>query len=132
MKRREFQGLADALCEMAVSERVAADLETLCQLPDGRVDIDLLHETASHNASGSVSLKLVSELHTWMTTRVAGSGATVTAAIVEIIFRTDAVPTDRQRLVMFRLESQSAVTADGQTWRGKPRRHTIWHRRAET
>src|SRR5262245_43420719 len=87
MKRREFQGLADAHCEMAVSERLAGDLETLCQLPDGRVDIDLVHGTAGDSASGPVSLKIVSELHAWLMTRVAGSGATVTAANVEITFR---------------------------------------------
>jgi hypothetical protein len=131
MKRREFEGIADALCQMAVSERLAADLEVLCETPDGLVTIDLVHETANHSGSGPLSLKIVSDLQSWMAKMVADSGAKIMAAQVEISLRTDAVPTDRRRIVMFRLESHSTVTADGHSWRGKPRRRTIWHRRQD-
>lgn len=129
LKRGKLQAIADVLCRMAISSRLEADFEQLCQLPDGRVYVDLLHDSANHDASGQVRIQIASELRTWMATTMAEIGSQVTAASIEIAYRTDSVPTDRQRIVMFSLHSRSAITTDGQSWIGKPCDSTIWHRR---
>lgn len=129
MRQREFQGLVDALCQMAVSARLEGDLELLCQMPDGRVIIDLVRDSANHSSSGPISLQIIAELQGWIAKRLADSSVQIAAAQIEIMYRTDAVPTDRRRIVMFSLEAESSITTGGQSWRGKPQRGTIWHRR---
>ena len=124
-----MQGLADVLCQMAVSARLANDLELLCQVPDGRVFMDLVQGSANHGISGPLSLQIAAELQSWLAKRLAGCCVQIAAALVEIAYRTDAVPTDRRRIVMFSLESETSITAGGESWRGKPQRSTIWHRR---
>lgn len=129
LKHREFQALADTLCQMAVSSRLDSDLEQLCQLPDGRLSIDLVRNSSSHSVSGPLSLRIVADLHTWIAQRLLVSDEHLIAAQIEIVYRTDAVPTDHNRIVMFDLESNSTIGTEMHSWRGKSQKGALWHRR---
>lgn len=130
MKKRQLQGLADNLCQMAVSERAEAGLEVLSDLPDGEVVLNLLEDSTSHSLAGALSFPFTAELRLWLEKRLAGSSLKLDSATVEMSYRTDTVPTDRQRIVLFLLSAQSTISADGRTWRGKARANSVWYRRA--
>ena len=129
MKKRELQGIADGLCQMAVSTRLEPDLEMLADLPDGELEIDLLKGSASHRTAGPLPLQIGHELANWLQTQTAGDAVQVSAAAMEISFGTDTIPTDHRRIVMFSLQAKSEIHAAASSWFGKPQTNRLWHRR---
>jgi hypothetical protein len=106
MRKRKFlKDVVNTLPHMIMGERMSyVDLETLANLPDGGISIDLLNRQAVHSAGHSVSLQIVPYLAGWLSGRLHSNDARIedlAHARLNLVFRTDAIPTDRTRLVLF-------------------------------
>jgi hypothetical protein len=102
---RTLQDFANALPHMIMSERMGhADMEALAELPDGLLKIDLLTREARHSDGDPVSLQVVQVLAEWLKKRLGGhdkADADLAGAELELSLRTNAVPTDRTRAILF-------------------------------
>jgi hypothetical protein len=94
--RNILQDVANTLPHMIMSERMGrGDLETLAELPDGSLQIDLLTSAARHSAGETVSLQVLRDLANWLNSRLGSRdqvNADLAGAELEFTFRTDAVP----------------------------------------
>lgn len=131
MRKRKFlNDVVNALPRMIMSERMSyADLETLANLPDGALSIDLLNRQAVHSAGHTVSLQIVPHLADWLCGRLHGNDARIEDLAhvrLKLLFRTDTIPTIRTRLVHFewacactiapRDGAERSGQAGGRTW----------------
>ena len=48
MRRKSINHYADVVCRMVMGGRMSDDLESLADLPDGRIHLDLLSGSAEH------------------------------------------------------------------------------------
>jgi hypothetical protein len=106
MRKRKFlNDVVNALPRMIMSERMSyADLETLANLPDGALSIDLLNRQAVHSAGHNVSLQIVPHLADWLSARLDLNDARIEDLAhvrLKLVFRTDTIPTIRTRLLHF-------------------------------
>ena len=112
MRTKDLHGVANNLCQMAVGPRILDDMDTLAELPDGTIEIDLVSRVASHSSAGLVQLRITSELADWLCLRL-GELAIPTLMLkrahVKLAYRTDRVPTNRKTLVSFDLKSSGAL-----------------------
>jgi len=128
--RSILQDVANTLPHMIMSERMGhTDLETLAELSDGSLQVDRLTCEARHSAGDIVSLQIVHDLAAWMENRLGSHDqidADLAGAKLELAFRTDTVPTDRTRAILFDWNCSCRLTkregnakigqASGQTW----------------
>lgn len=129
MGRKILQDVANTLPNILVARMHIVDLETLAHLPDGSLSLNLLAHTARHSLGGDIELKIVDELTDWLKTRLVKNQVAVsdlTKAELVAAIRTDKIPTDRDRIVVFDfsitcnvgLREENVVTAigTGRTW----------------
>jgi hypothetical protein len=136
MGQNILQDVANTLPHMIMSERMGyADLETLAELPDGSLQIDLLTCEVRHSAGANVSLQVVRDLADWLKNRLGGRDqidSNLAGAQLELAFRTDAVPTDRTRVILFDWNCSCRLTkregnarigrTSGRTWYDRDKR----------
>ena len=132
MPRKVFQDFANTLPQMLVGWRMGEDLETLANLPDGTLSIDVLSGTASHSAVPQLSLHVAKEMQAWLESRMAAFGIpseALDAAVVIAHIRTDRVATDRKRIVSFDFDCESTLTSGLRKYVGVLAEKHVWHRR---
>ena len=56
MRRKILQHYANTVCHMFVGWRMGNDLETLSELPSGKIKVDLLNGSAIHDQVGNIDL----------------------------------------------------------------------------
>ena len=132
MPRKVFQDFANTLTQMLVGWRMGDDLETLANLPDGTLSIDVLSATASHSAVSQLSLHVAKEMQAWLESRMVAFGIPTEALDVAVVIahiRTDRVATDRKRIVAFEFNCESTLTSGPRTYVGALAEKHVWHRR---
>ena len=65
MGHKILQDHAYTSCQMFMGWRMADDLDTFANLPDGTLTIDVLHGTCSHSESGPVQTHIAAEIAAW-------------------------------------------------------------------
>ena len=133
MRRKVLQGLANNLCQMLSGWRMSIeDLEVLSQTPDGALTFDVLAGSVAHNVEGALSLSVAGELNAWLKDRLAALNiplSAVKSVTLRAAFKTDRIPTDKERVVSFDWTCESAVATDEKTYSGRPVAAHQWHTR---
>lgn len=104
---------------MVTDWRMRFDFEKLAEIPDGVLYIDLLKRTNTHSKAGNLDLMIADDLASWMNTRLTKYGipaSELTEALVEVEFRTDLVPTDKNRIIIFDFRSKSRLVTAKKTY----------------
>ena len=130
MRRKVLQDVANALCPMLVG-RISDDLEVLSELPDGLLVFDLVVGSVVHDRAGLLSLRVVGELCGWLDNRLASLGIpaeALRAVSLRAEFRTDRVPTDKKRIVLFDWRCESSLTTDEKNYSSQFEEQQ-WHTR---
>jgi len=131
LNRKVFQDFANTLPWMLVGERISNDLETLAELPDGTIYLDLLGCTAKHLTAGVVPLRVTKELTAWLRSRLITLDIPKNAlseVILMLHFRTDRIPTDRKRIISFDFDCESRLATSDRTYQGSSGNH-VYHSR---
>lgn len=131
MHGRDFQGVAQNLAAMAVSSRIAEDLETLASLPDGAVCVNLITATATAANGAAVSLQLGSTLWSWLSQQSSERSFNLTEIEkAEILINTDTsrIPTNRASIISFDLHAVTTLVRDGREYSAESTNH-MWHNR---
>ena len=130
--RKVLQDIANTLPQMAAGWRMYEDLERFADMAKVRVTIDVLNGTARLESGESVHLQLVSELSGWLAKRLVGAKippGVVSAASLLLEVRSDRVPTDHQRIVLFDFECHCSLTTADRTYEGALHDKHHWHQR---
>ncbi|AXK71269.1 hypothetical protein DWG18_02495 [Lysobacter sp. TY2-98] len=117
---------------MLVGWRMGDDLESLANLPDGRLEIDVLRGHATHSSGAEPHLFIAHELQAWFSARLEQLSipiAAISKAIVEADIRTDLLATNRKRVVSFNFDVNSLVTTAEREYRGRLAETHSWHSR---
>jgi hypothetical protein len=132
MDRKILQDAAHTLPRMLLGSRVTDDLEKLAELPDGKLEVDLLKGTARHSSGAVLELLVVSESAAWLNQRLDGAGVSVAElenAQLEVTIRTDRVPTDRKWIILFEFTCTCTLTGFGRTYLGHLPEKLTWYPR---
>lgn len=132
MRRKILQDHANTFCEMLVGWRMAADLETLAQLPDGVLFIDVLSGRAEHSAVGPIELGIAAELHAWFSHRLEVSGipaSEIRAASLSAHINTGRIATNRKKIVSFDFSIESKIETSDARYSGNLKEVHKWHQR---
>jgi hypothetical protein len=133
MRRKALQGVANNLCQMLSGWRMRIeDLEVLSQTPDGVLIFDVLGGSVAHDRTGALSLSVAGELNAWLKDRLASLNiplSAVKSATLRAAFKTDRIPTDKERIVSFDWTCESSVATDEETYSGRLVEAHQWHTR---
>ncbi len=135
MRRKRIQEFANNLCPMFAGWRINEDLEILANLPDGKLDIDLLGGKAQHSSSGPLDLHISKELECWLKEQLKSANislSTIKSAALSVQFRTDRVATDRNRIILFEFVIESSIATDEMTYSDTLKEACRWHKRVGT
>jgi len=117
MAQNVLKDVANTLPHMIMGERTGyADLETLANLPDGRLTVDLLTCQAVHSHGDPVTLEIFPRLSGWLADRLGMRKlglADLTSAELILVWRTDTMKTDRTRVILFDWVSQCTIVTQG-------------------
>ncbi|WP_462116760.1 hypothetical protein [Lysobacter xanthus] len=108
------------------------DLEKLAELPDGRLEIDVLRGEASHSSGVEPHLFIAGELQAWLVSRLsqlAIPAAAVVKAEVVADIRTHLLATNRKRIVSFDFAVISLVATEEREYHGSLTETHSWHSR---
>jgi hypothetical protein len=117
---------------MAIGWRMTEDLETLADLPDGSIDIDLRNGSATHSTAGQINLWIAKEMQAWLKQRFAAdhiSEQQISRAELRLNSKTDRIKTDRKRIVSFDWECHSLIATDQKTYESHLTEVHRWHNR---
>ena len=112
MRRKALAGLATNLAQMLPATFSPRDLETLVSLPNGELEIDILGSRATRNSLALSDLDVTAALLTWLKTNLAQLDIplpAITCASVAAHYRTDRVPTNREKLVLLDWKCQGRI-----------------------
>jgi hypothetical protein len=131
MRGRDFHGIAQNLAAMAVSSRIAEDLEALSGLPDGAVQVDLIAGSVTTENGTVLSLQLAPMLSSWLDQQSLERGFSLTEIEkAEILIYTDTsrIPTNRASNVSFDLRAVTRLVRGGREYVAESANH-MWHDR---
>ncbi len=134
MRRKVIQNYADVLCHMAIGWRMGEDLETLAELPDGTIEINILTGRAMHSRAGDLSLRIASEMQAWLKQRLSADRIpedAIVRAVITLGTRTDRIRTDKKRVVSFDWQCHSLLATDEKTYESKLAEAHTWHSRVQ-
>ena len=117
---------------MAIGWRMAQDLETLADLPDGNIEIDLLRGIAAHSTVGQIDLWIAKEMQAWLKNRLEADRIPknqISEAHVCLCSNTDRIKTDKSRIVSFDWECHSLIATDEKTYESQLKLAHRWHKR---
>ena len=101
---------------MITSDRICENFESLVEFPDGGLSLNLLTGYSCHNSEGPVDLSIALEMQQWFSRQLADFNipeGLISEATVSIDYRTDHVPSDRNRILLIELKARSRIkTAD--------------------
>lgn len=131
MRRKIIQNYVDVLCQMAIGWRLTDDLETLAELPDGVIEIDLRALTAVHSTTGKVDLCLTGELAAWLRGRFATDRIQedqILRAELRLKSTTDRIKTDKKRIVSFDWVCHSLIATERMLYESDLKAHRWYDR----
>jgi hypothetical protein len=131
MHGRDFRGVAQNLAAMAVSSRIAADLEMLAALPDGAVRVDLIASTATAADGATLSLQLAPMLWSWLNQQSSERGFNLTeiqSAEILIDADTSRILTNRASIISFDLHAVTTLVRGDRVYKAESTNH-MWHDR---
>jgi hypothetical protein len=131
MRGRDFRGVAQNLAVMAVSSRLAEDLETLSALPDGAVSVNLVTGTAKTATGVAVSLRIGQMLWSWLDQQSSERGfglSEIERAEILIYVDTSRIPTNRASIISFDLRAVARLVRGGREYAAESANH-LWHDR---
>jgi hypothetical protein len=132
MPRKVFQDFANTLPAMFVGWRMASDLETLAELPDGTLTIDVKRGTAAHTSAPAITLHIAAELQAWLRARFEAlsiPSEQLDSAILVARISTDRIATDRKRIVAFSIECKATLISSARSYVGSLSERHVWHNR---
>jgi hypothetical protein len=133
MARNILQDVANTLPRMIMGERMPfSDLETLAQRPDGALSIDLLNREARDSSGALVLLQIAHDLAEWLDQRLGHhnvKASDLSKAGLVLTLRTDAVPTVRDRVILFDWRCTSELVPRAGAPRTGDARGRLWHHR---
>ena len=130
MRRKVIQHYADVLCHIAIGWRMADDLETLSDLPDGTILFDLLTGSATHSTAGELDLRIAGEIEAWLKARLAADHIPeqlILRAELQLSSKTDRIRTDKKRVVSFDWSCASLISTDEKTYESHLNEAHTWH-----
>jgi hypothetical protein len=132
VRRKALQDIANALCPMLIGQSRGLDLDAVCELPDGTLEIDLLNATARHSSTGAITLAVAGELSGWLRSRLEALSFPISgvhAARIAAAYRTDRIPTNREKLVSFDWKCESILSTDEAEYRSPVLEKHVFHTR---
>lgn len=132
MRRKVLQDIANTLCQMVVGWRMGDDYERMAELPDGTLSFDLVAGTVHHSSGESPKLWIAGELSVWLKHRLSVENvelSKLTAAKLDVSYRTDRIRTDRKKMVSFDFVCCSRLETDETTYEGKLVERHAYHQR---
>lgn len=124
--------MAKVLPHMAARWRWPADLETLADLPDGTISIDVLAGTANHAQAGPIGLRLAEELRAGFMDQLSRKGIApgfVRLAGVSLRVDSGAIRTDRARIVHFDFRIAARLGTEAGEFTAEQEELHVWHSR---
>ncbi len=121
MRRKVLQDFANTICQMFVGWSMGDDAETLAEIGEGVILIDLLAGTASANGR-AINLWITGELQAWFLGRLDISTidrSLVNSAVLEVAFITEPVPQKKRRGTIFSWKCRSAIVTDELKYEGE-------------
>jgi hypothetical protein len=134
MCRKVIQHYADVLCHMAIGWRMGDDLETLSDLPDGSIEINLLTGESNHSVTGPLDLRVGREMQAWLINRSDEDHISIQhilGASIRLKSKTDGIRTDKKRLVFFEWSCDSNISTDQKTYESHLKEAHTWHNRIQ-
>jgi hypothetical protein len=135
LRRALCNDLVNALADMFVHWLTPSDLEVIAGLPDGKIDVDVLARQATHTAVGPIDLGVSRTLRTWLDSRLADHGllvSSLSAAGVSAEYRSDRIPTNRDKIVSFDWNCQGHIAVQNLQFIGRMVENHKWHTREAT
>ncbi|MCA9647551.1 MAG: hypothetical protein KC492_42975 [Myxococcales bacterium] len=127
---KNLKSLSRALADIAASSRAAQSLGPLASSPNATLDFDLLASRTIHSGLGPLELPLTTDLRGWLFAHVHEAGLAaddLESAIVSLRVRTDRVPTDRARVVLFEFSSSCTLRARSRSFQSSSGPNLVWH-----
>jgi hypothetical protein len=111
------------------------DLETLADLPNGTLTIDVLNGAASHSEAPELALYIAGELQAWLQHRMTELRIPLTSLdsatlIAEI--STERIATNRKRVISFDFSCSCTLVSGDRSYLGLLNEKHVWHRRINT
>ena len=103
----------------------------MAELPDATVRIELRSGSCKHPIVGDLELPVVEELRTWLLARVEAAGILFDSfeqVLLSLHYKTDRVPTDRKRILLFELECACEISLDNRVIEGHAT-NALWYER---
>lgn len=132
MRRKRLNHYADIVCKMFVGWRMADDLETMAELPDGIISIDLLSGHAVHSVFGSIDLNIAKEIQAWRGKQCAKEKiglSDLASATLNVDVKTDKVATDKKKVIMFVFDCRSSIKTSDSVYESCLSEVHKWHSR---
>ena len=117
---------------MFVGWRMGDDLETLSDLPSGKIDVDLLEGKAVHDKVGNIDLYVSKDLQSWLSKQMKDERIDIDhieLARLSVEMDTDKIATDKKRIVSFNWKCSSQIKTDEKTYSGNLVEEHKWHKR---
>jgi len=134
MRKKRIQEFANNVCQMFVGWRMNDDLELLAELPDGLVKVDLLTGQAEHDKTGPVKLYIATEIRSWLQDQFNKANipsTAITSAKLDAQIKTDSIPTDRSRIILFDFIVESAISTTDASYTHTLKETHKWHSRTK-
>ena len=120
------------ICHMFVGWRMNDDLETLSDLPSGKIDVDLLRGIAIHDEVGKIDLYVTKEIQEWLFKQMKDEKIDIDHidfARLSAEMDTDGIATDKKWIVSFDWKCSSQIKTDEKIYSGNLVEEHKWHRR---
>ena len=117
---------------MFMGWRMGDDLEALAALPDGRIHLDLLAGSASHDKTGPLDIRVAGEIQAWLRQECEKDGIDYSAlqsADLWVDVDTSKIATNRKRIVCFDFNATSKLTTDEAEYSAQVSESHKWHTR---
>ncbi|HHX8311126.1 TPA: hypothetical protein ACVOZF_004552 [Vibrio diabolicus] len=135
MGLKRINHYVDVLPKMFVGWRIGKDLETLSELPNGVLCINLLDGTASHSIVGELELYISNELSDWFRSEAIKENidsSTLLKASLIVEVDTDKVKTIKKRVVLFNFDCTAHIATVNRVYKSRLSEVTRWHTRLRT
>ncbi len=135
MGLKRINHYVEVLPKMFVGWRMGEDLETLSELPNGVLCINLLDGTISHSIVGELELYISNELSAWFRSEAIKENidlSTLLKASLTVEVDTDKVKTIKKRVVLFNFDCIAHVATVNKVYESRFSGVTRWHTRLRT
>ncbi|UKA05261.1 hypothetical protein IHC92_08845 [Photobacterium damselae subsp. damselae] len=135
MGLKRINHYVEVLPKMFVGWRMGEDLETLSELPNGVLSINLFDGTVSHSIVGELELYISNELSTWFRNEVKKENIDLSMllkACLTVEVDTDKVKTNKKRVVMFNFDCIAHVATVNKVYESRFSEVIRWYTRLQT